>query len=811
MPLKSLLLFLLFQLCTSRDTLRSNQESLRDDGGGLLVSKERNFELGFFSPGNSSNRYVGIWFSQSRVSEKTVVWIANRDNSINDTSGVFTVNRYGELVLYAYNMETSPIWSANVSHLVKDKSTLSAYVQLLDTGNLVMFQNDRDGIFVWQSFDYPTDTLIPGMKVGMNWKTGLEWVLTSWKSQDDPGTGDYTFRLHSWNRIALSQYFIYKNLSKYWRSDPDPWPNSVRNAEEMSYLLTYNTDKLTIMKLKFSGIHQHLVWNDGDHLWKELWSSPKYRCDWYGHCGANSKCSPDNGNLFECECLPGYEPNSINGWNGRDGSDGCVSKRIGVSKCRNGEGFVKVARVKDPDASRAALLKTSMSAKECEQECLRNCSCTAYMSKKIEGVVDCLTWYDDLMDILVYTETGRDLYVRVDKIELAENAANSQGFFKRGMLVSPILFALLALVPINVLACWLLKKKGKTKDFVEVDELEESKRHPELQFFDLNTLIAATDNFSDVNKLGEGGFGCVYKGELPNEQKVAVKRLSSSSGQGVDEFKNEVELIAGLQHRNLVKLLGCCIKGGERMLVLEYMPNKSLDSFLFDNSRRSFLNWERRFDIINGVARGLLYLHQDSRLRIIHRDLKTSNILLDAEMTPKISDFGLARIFHGDQLQDKTKKVVGTYGYMSPEYAVYGRFSTKSDVFGFGIILLEIISGKRNNGSYEDDYFMNLIGHVWHLWKEGTALEILDSSLQSYQPDEVLRCIQVGLLCVQEDSKDRPAMSSVVFMLSGEASLPSPNQPAFVFGRKSSIVADPLIPKQLYSTNDVTITIMEAR
>ncbi|VVA34782.1 PREDICTED: G-type lectin S-receptor, partial [Prunus dulcis] len=230
-----------------------------------------------------------------------------------------------------------------------------------------------------------------------------------------------------------------------------------------------------------------------------------------------------------------------------------------------------------------------------------------------------------------------------------------------------------------------------------------------------------------------------------------------------------------------------------------------------DRTRSSLLDWKKRFEIINGVARGILYLHQDSRLRIIHRDLKTSNVLLDAEMNPKISDFGMARIFHGDQLQDKTNRVVGTYGYMSPEYAVFGRYSTKSDVFSFGIILLEIVSGRKNNGSYQEEHSMNLIGHVWQLWREDRALEIVDSSLESYHSDEVLRCIQVGLLCVQEDSEDRPTMSAVVFMLSGEASLPSPQQPAFVF-RKSSCGGGYLSrPQGLYSVNDLTMTKLVAR
>ncbi|KAF8043177.1 hypothetical protein BT93_A1501 [Corymbia citriodora subsp. variegata] len=186
------------------------------------------------------------------------------------------------------------------------------------------------------------------------------------------------------------------------------------------------------------------------------------------------------------------------------------------------------------------------------------------------------------------------------------------------------------------------------------------KKGIDVPFFDLEIILQATNNFSDENKLGRGGFGPVYKATFPGGQEIAVKRLSSGSGQGLEEFKNEVILIAKLQHRNLVRLVGYCVKGDEKMLLYEYMPNKSLDSFIFDRTRCSLLTWETRFEIILGIARGMLYLHQDSRLRIIHRDLKTSNVLLDEEMTPKISDFGLARIFEAKQTEGSTQRVVGT-------------------------------------------------------------------------------------------------------------------------------------------------------
>ncbi|KAL0712806.1 hypothetical protein Bca4012_019784 [Brassica carinata] len=300
--------------------------------------------------------------------------------------------------------------------------------------------------------------------------------------------------------------------------------------------------------------------------------------------------------------------------------------------------------------------------------------------------------------------------------------------------------------------------------------------------FGMRTILSATNDFSPENKLGQGGFGTVYKGILTNGQEIAVKRLVSGPGQGCTEFKNEVSILTRLQHKNLVKLLGFCNEGDEEILVYELVPNCSLDHFIFDKEKRSLLTWEVRFKIIEGVARGLLYLHEDSQLKIIHRDLKASNILLDAEMNPKVADFGTARLFDIDETCAETRRIAGTRGYMAPEYLNHGQISAKSDVFSFGIMLLEMISGQRNN-SFEE----GIAAFAWKRWVEGKPETVIDLLLIENPRNEIIKLIQIGLLCVQENAAKRPTMSSIIVWLGSETvTIPLPSSPAFTRSHSQS-------------------------
>ncbi|XP_052210680.1 G-type lectin S-receptor-like serine/threonine-protein kinase RKS1 isoform X6 [Diospyros lotus] len=779
-------LFLFFRFCTSIDTLTSSQ-AIKD--GDLLVSTGETFALEFFSPGNSGNRYVGIWYK--KILGQTIVWVANRNNPIKDTTGVLSINKDGDLVIYSNN-QSVPFWQTNIS--TARTASRSYSTQLLDSGNLVLFRGDKASrLIVWQSFDYPTHVFLPKMKLGLDRKTGLDWFLTSWKSPDDPSAGEYSYRM---DPKGLPRLVLLKGSTPRWQAGP--WINNnfngipvsasahsasstnyIDNSDELSVMYDFNASVVYITYLDESGFVGS-TWNH-DNEWNLIWSAPKDQCDYYGHCGAYGICDPNNGFAFECSCLPGYEPTSARDWYSGDGSAGCTRKRTEDHMCGHGEGFVKITNAKVPNTLEAQLAM-NLKVEECEHACLGNCSCLAYASGD-KG--ECLTWYGDLMDTRRFSYGGLDLYIRVDAIELAQHLKKPHNLHGKKMAIVVTSVIVMLLLSVS-LVCWLVKRKTK----------------------------GATNKFSDDNIIGQGGFGLVYKGLLSTGKEIAVKRLAINSKQGLDEFKNEVILITKLQHRNVVRLLGCCINGEERMLIYEYMANGSLDSFIFGlaNTRSKSLGWRRRLDIIVGIAQGLLYLHRDSRLRVIHRDLKVSNILLDDDLNPKISDFGIARAVGGDQSTAKTRRVVGTYGYMSPEYAIDGIFSMKSDIFSFGVMVLEILSCKRNRQFHHPDHDFNLLGHAWKLWIEGKASELLDPQVEGSIPmSEILRCMQVGLLCVQKCPKDRPTMSTVLLMLITETIvLPQPKQPGFYMERIPEDTFH-LMAESMSSANEVTVTRLEAR
>ncbi|KAK9057098.1 hypothetical protein SSX86_024465 [Deinandra increscens subsp. villosa] len=328
-----------------------------------------------------------------------------------------------------------------------------------------------------------------------------------------------------------------------------------------------------------------------------------------------------------------------------------------------------------------------------------------------------------------------------------------------GILVPTVVVIILSLLAIYIFR-WQRKKQDATDNYEEFLGIE-AKPYT----FSYGDLKDATENFSLVNKLGEGGFGPVYKGTLDDGRVIAVKQLSVDSHQGKTQFIAEIATISAVQHRNLVKLYGCCIEGDKRLLVYEYLENKSLDQALFGDNKLS-LNWATRFEICIRIARGLAYLHEESRIRIIHRDVKASNVLLDSDLNPKISDFGLAKLYD-DKKTHMSTHVAGTIGYLAPEYAMRGHLTAKADVFGFGVVALEIISGRPNSDSTLKEDKIYLLEWAWNLHEAKSEVELVDEELSEFDENEVKRVTRIALLCTQTSPMQRPSMSRVVAMLSG--------------------------------------------
>ncbi|KAL0310695.1 UNVERIFIED_CONTAM: G-type lectin S-receptor-like serine/threonine-protein kinase [Sesamum angustifolium] len=764
-----------------------------------INSSGKQFTLGFFTPDGTTRRYLGIWY---RVSPSSVTWVANPERPLNDSSGTATISSDGDIVLMNGNREI--VWSSNAV-----TSPTNATAQLLDSGNLVLA--DGSNRTIWETHRHPGNSFLPTMRLSHNTRTGERVVITSWRSPQDPVPGNFTAGLSG---TGVAQAFVWDNGVPHWRSGP--WNGrvftgvsgmysvyvdgfSVGTAEDGSDYVTraFRQEFLSKNFIETDGTLVEAAWNDENDDWDVKWKAPNDDCDVYNKCG--------------------YEPKSREEWDRGNWSSGCVRKtqlqcdRDNNATDRNREdGFSRLRFIKVPDL----MQWSSGEENECKSQCLRNCSCLAYAHDSNTG---CMSWYGTLIDVQKFEgNMGSDFYVRAAYSDLEKPKDH------KVIVIVSVIASLVAASICLFFSWWMCKRKGKATISSAHGKAEASRSDSteilmgevnieELPLYSFDVLASSTNNFDMGNQLGMGGFGTVYQGKLANGEEIAVKRLSAASGQGLEEFMNEVVVISKLQHRNLVRLIGCCVEKEEKMLIYEYLQNRSLDVFLFDKSQ-NILDWRKRFNIIQGIGRGLLYLHRDSRLRIVHRDLKPSNILLDEDWNPKISDFGMARIFGGNQDEANTRRVMGTYGYMAPEYAMGGVFSEKSDVFSFGVLVLEIISGKKNTSFYNDEFSLGLLGYAWKLWNEDNPGDLIDQRISTPTfVAEITRCMWIGLLCVQESPQQRPNISTVLSMLSSEiVDLPEPEHPGFT-DRWSRSHVGPSSSTQSSSGNKITITVMEGR
>ncbi|XP_039771390.1 receptor-like serine/threonine-protein kinase SD1-8 isoform X4 [Panicum virgatum] len=572
--------------------------------GETLLSAGGSFTLGFFSPSTTvpTKRYLGIWFTASGTG--AVLWVANRDTPLNSSSGVLVMSSRVGLRLLDGSGQTA--WSSNTTG-----ASASWAAQLLESGNLVVREQSSNAS-LWQSFDHPSNTLLPGMRFGRNLKTGLEWSLTSWRSKDDPATGDYRRVMDT---RGLPDIFTWQGSAKNYRAGPwnGRWFSGITeiasysgmfsvqvfvSPDEIFYVVTAMPGApFSRLVLNDDGSVQRLAWDPATQIWNVWLRSPRDFCDNYAECGTFGLCNSATASTQFCRCIDGFSPASPSQWSMRETSGGCRRHTpLDCSKGTTTDGFMVLGGVKLPDTDNA-LVDMSATLAQCRARCLANCSCVAYAPADIRGGgggSGCVMWMDDIVDVR-YVDRGQDLYVRLAKSEFA--ARKKRGVVK---ILAPVVASVLALMVTAMYLVWICK----LRDYTNTTLLQGPSRNNgsgkkvmiglestsnelgdeedlELPFLSFRDVVSATNNFSDGNMLGRGGFGKVYKGMLPNNREVAIKRLGKGSRQGAEEFRNEVVLIAKLQHRNLVRLLGYCIQGDERLLIYEYLPNKSLDCFIF--------------------------------------------------------------------------------------------------------------------------------------------------------------------------------------------------------------------------------------
>ena len=779
-PISYLILSLAFSFPLSSSTLdaMSKGTSLSIEKPEVLISPNGVFSAGFYSVGDNAFCFA-IWFSNSR----TVVWMANRDQPVNGKRSKLSLQKNGNILLTDAGKFT--VWATNTVSLS------SVQLSLYNTGNLVL--RNLEGVILWESFDFPTDTLLPQQPLTRNTK------LVSSRSQTNYSSGFYELFYDNDNLLCL--LFNAPDVSSiYW---PDPWLvsweagrtsynnsriavlNSLGNfssSDDFNFMSNdYGAMVNRRLTLGYDGNIQLYSWEEERQTWVVSWQAIQRPCTIHGACGANSLCGYVIGSSRKCSCLPGYNMKNSTDW-----SYGCEPE-FDISCNKNESDFLLLSHADFYGYDFGFFPNYTFD--QCINLCLQACDCKAFQYNFHE---DTSSWncYPKTLLLNGYHSsyfTG-DIYLKLPKskydsyvnhaeqfslvcsnegtIELARTYVKSR---VNGTVKFMLWFACgvggLEVICIFVVWCLLLrtrKSSGADKQGYVIAATG-------FKIFTYAELKRATKGFTE--EIGRGAWGAVYKGVLSDKRVAAIKRLNEAN-QGEGEFLAEVSIIGRINHKNLIEMWGYCANGKHRLLVYEYIEHGSLA----ENLSAGTLDWKKRFEIAQGTAKGLAYLHEDCLEWVLHCDVKPQNILLDSNYHPKVADFGLSRLQNKGVLPNSTfSKIRGTRGYMAPEWVFNLPITSKVDVYSYGIVVLEMVTGKGPTRSVHDiDEGVEMENERLVTWvREKKNAKVANWIEDIIDPIMVARCdmgkmeilVQMALQCVEEDKDARPTMSQVVEML----------------------------------------------
>ncbi|KAI3454207.1 hypothetical protein Pfo_010870 [Paulownia fortunei] len=721
-----------------------------DNDGLFLLSNNSNFAFGFTTTKDVTLFLLVVIHKSS----STIVWAANRGSPVQNSDN-FQFDDTGNAYL---EIGGSTIWSTGTAN-----KAVSA-MELLDSGNLVLVAND--GSIIWQSFSHPTDTLLSNQE----FSEGM--ILIS-----DPGSNNvsYSLEIKSGDMILSAGF---QPPQPYWSMGRDSRitinkggggvTSAILSANSWKF---YNPNKVLLWQFIFSeGANANATWvavlgDDGFITFTMLQGGspnpsstriPEDQCSRPAACDPYYVCYPGN----KCQCpsaLPSCKSVTF---------PSCDNSTDSVELVSGGDGLTYFALGFVQPFS-----KTTLDG--CKASCLGNCSCGAMFFESSSG--NCFLFNE--IGSMEGSINGAD-YTSYIKISTngGSGGNNGGGGNKRFPIVIIIVIVTFIVILGLLFAGFYFYRKNKKvpetpKESSEEDNFLEGISGMPIRF-SYKDLHTATSNFTV--KLGQGGFGSVYEGTLPDGTRLAVKKLEGI-GQGKKEFRAEVSIIGSIHHLHLVRLKGFCAEGSHRLLAYEYMANGSLDKWLFKKDKGEFmLDWNTRYNIAVGTAKGLAYLHEDCDVKIVHCDIKPENVLLDDHFMAKVSDFGLAKLMTREQSHVFTT-LRGTRGYLAPEWITNYAISEKSDVYSYGMVLLELIGGRKNYDPAESSEKSHFPSYAFKMLEEGKLKDIIDAKLKIDEQDErVAIAIKVALWCIQDDMYLRPPMTKVVQMLEGLSPVPPP-------------------------------------